>query len=404
MESMSAVPDRAPRKLAWLLAGMALLLLATIAAAWSLQRMTDAAQEQRHASSRRLLLLEKTLDSLHMAETAQRGYLITANPKHLDNWEQSAAQARAGHQQLVSLYAGDPVSAKLLESLGRWERMKLEDLEDSIEAQRTVGRDVAETLAHADNGRRYMVQINHVMGELQAQEAASNESLQQLVDRRRDATFGAALALFAMASIACIVVFRLMRREARERLRLHQQMTHDAFHDALTLLPNRRYFMEELERAVMRAERRAAAVAVLFIDLDGFKRVNDTLGHEAGDALLQHASEAFRRTVRQSDFLARLGGDEFAVVMDAEDRSSAAALGDRLIDAIRATQANAPPGLAVSASIGIAMFPEDAREGSLLLARADQAMYLAKRQGKSRVACVPGECAPNAHRETACIG
>jgi diguanylate cyclase (GGDEF)-like protein len=393
MEAMSAVPDHAPRKLAWLLAGMALLLLATIGAAWSLQRMTDAAQEQRHASSRRLLLLEKTLNSLHMAETAQRGYLITANPRHLDNWEHSASQARAGHQQLVALYAGDPVSAKLLESLGRWERMKLEDLEDSIEAQRTVGRDVAETLAHADNGRRYMVQINHVIGELQAIEAASNASLQQLVDRRRDATYGAALALFAVASIASIVVFRLLRREARERHRLHERMTHDAFHDALTLLPNRRYFMAELERALLRGERRGAAVAVLFIDLDGFKRVNDTLGHDAGDDVLRRASEAFGHTVRQSDFLARLGGDEFAVVMDADNRASAASLGERLIAAIRTAQTDVQAGHAVSASVGIAMFPDDAREGSVLLARADEAMYLAKRLGKSRVACLTAECA-----------
>src|SRR4051812_33539763 len=215
---MPAVTDRPSRKLALLLAGMAMLLLLAIVAGWSLQRMTDAAQESRHASSKRLLILEKTLNSLHVAETAQRGYLITSNPRYLEPWEAAARQARAHHEELVKMYAGDPVASKLLASLGRWERMKLEDLEDTIDAQRTVGRDVAETLAHADNGRRYMVQINAVMGELQAQEAASNESLQQLVDRRRDATFGAALALFAMASIACIVVFRLMRREARERL------------------------------------------------------------------------------------------------------------------------------------------------------------------------------------------
>lgn len=405
IQSMSAVPDHVPRKFALLLAGMALLLLATIGAAWSLQRMTDAAQEQRHASSRRLLLLEKTLNSLHMAETAQRGYLITSNPRHLDTWEQSAKQARANHQLLVTMYAGEPVAAKLLVSLGRWERMKLEDLEDSIDAQRTVGRDVAETLAYADNGRRYMVQINEVIGELQALESASNASLQKLVVQRRNATYGAALVLFVLAAVASGVVFRLLRREAAARQLLHEQMTHAAFHDALTLLPNRRYLMEELERSVQRAQRQGRATALLFIDLDGFKLVNDSLGHEAGDAVLKGASERFVKTVRQSDFLARLGGDEFAVVMEADTRASAAALGERLIASIRQPLIAGHADQLVSASIGIALFPDDARDSSTLLARADQAMYLAKRLGKARVASLSlhgGVTSAAAANEPAC--
>jgi len=406
MQYMSAVIDRPSRKLALLLIGMALLLLAAIVAGWSLQRMTDAAQESRHASSRRLLILEKTLNSLHVAETAQRGYLITSNPRYLDPWESAAKQARTYHQQLVTMYTGDAVASKLLESLGRWERMKLEDLEDSIDAQRTVGRDVAETLAHADNGRRYMVQINNVIRELEAIEAASNASLQGVVAMRRNATYGAAVLLFLVAVIACAVVYRLLRREAAARHRMHEQMAHDAFHDALTLLPNRRYLLEELDRTVMRAQRQGRVAALLFIDLDGFKRVNDVLGHEAGDEVLKRASERFVRTVRQSDFLARLGGDEFAVVMEADNRASAAALGERLIASIRAPLIEAHAEYIVSASIGVALFPEDATDSSSLLARADQAMYVAKRSGRSRVASVefaaPLVCAAPAANEPAC--
>ncbi|WP_161974476.1 diguanylate cyclase domain-containing protein [Piscinibacter terrae] len=373
---------------------MASLLLLTMAAAWSLQRMTDAAQEQRHVSTQRLLVLEKTLNSLHKAETAQRGYLITANARHLEGWEKSTQEARQYHATLVAMYAGDPTAAKLLESFGRWERLKLEDLEDSIQAQRDVGRDVAETLAHADNGRHYMVQINKIIGQLEALEADSNAALQKLVARRRAATYGAALVLFLVASVASVLVWRLLRREAAARQALHERMAHDAFHDALTLLPNRRYLLEELERAVMRARRQHRLAALLFIDLDGFKRVNDSLGHEAGDALLQRVSERFARTVRQSDLLARLGGDEFAVVLDADSRISAAALGERLIEAIRGPLIDGHADVLVSASIGIALFPEDAPDSSTLLARADQAMYLAKRLGKSRVASLPAAIEP----------
>jgi diguanylate cyclase (GGDEF)-like protein len=389
-----AVPEHAPRQLAWLLVGMASLLLLTMAAAWSLQRMTDAAQEQRHASSQRLLVLEKTLNALHKAETAQRGYLITSNPRHLEGWEASAEEARRNHRALVAMYANDPTAAKLLESLGRWERLKLEDLEDSISAQRDVGRDVAETLAYADHGRNYMVQINQVIGQLEALEADSNTALQKLAARRRAAAYGAGLVLFLVASVASFVVWRLLRREAAARQELHERMAHDAFHDPLTLLPNRRYLLDELERAVTRARRQHRVAALLFIDLDGFKRVNDSLGHEAGDALLQRVSERFARTVRQSDLLARLGGDEFAVVLDAENRTSAAALGERLIEAIRTPLIDGHADMLVSASIGIALFPEDAPDSSALLARADQAMYQAKRLGKAQVASPPSAAEP----------
>jgi diguanylate cyclase (GGDEF)-like protein len=387
---MSAVVDRPSRKLALLLVGMALLLLLAIVAGWSLQRMTDAAQNSRHASSKRLLILEKTLNSLHVAETAQRGYLITANPRYLDPWETAAREARAYHQQLVTMYAGDPVAAKLLNSLGRWERMKLEDLEDTIEAQRTIGRDVAETLVYADNGRRYMVQINKVVRELEAIEAASNTALEEVVSVRRSATYGTAAVLFVVAVVACAVVYRLLKREAAARHGLHEQMAHDAFHDALTLLPNRRYLLEELERTVLRAQRQSRVAALLFIDLDGFKRVNDALGHQAGDVVLKRASERFVCTVRESDFLARLGGDEFAVVMEADNRASAAALGERLIASIRGPLLAEHADYLVSASIGVAVYPEDGRDTSTLLACADQAMYLAKRTGRSRVASLAG--------------
>jgi len=381
---MSAVTPHRSLKLTLLLVGMALLLLMAIAAGWSLQRMTDAAQESRHVSSKRLLTLEKTINSLYMAETAQRGYLITSNPRHVATWQAAASQAGVHYQQLVTMYADEPVAAGLLVKLGRWVRMKLEDLEDSIEAQRVGGPALAETLTQADNGRRYMTQINLVIRELETIEATNNASLRALVASRRNATYGAAGVLFILAVVACAVVHRLLRREAAAR-------QHDAFHDALTLLPNRRYLLEELDRSVLRAQRQGRVVALLFIDLDGFKRVNDSLGHEFGDVVLQRASQRFTGAVRQSDFLARLGGDEFAVVMDAASRANAAALAARLIASLRGPLIEEHADYVVSASIGVAVYPEEASDSATLLARADQAMYLAKRMGKARVASLESE-------------
>jgi diguanylate cyclase (GGDEF)-like protein len=380
---MSADPHHPQRKLALLLAGMALLLLAVIAAGWWLQHLADHAADSRQASSQRLLILEKTLGSLQAAETAQRGYLITANPRYLEPFAAARTQAHDYQQQLLRLYADDPVATRLLDRLRRWQRLKIEELEDTLEAQR-ISRDFAEVLASADYGRRYTAQIDKVIRELQAIEATGNASLRELVSRRRAATFAAALALTLLALAACVVVYRLLRREAALRQGLHEQMAHDAFHDALTALPNRRYLIQELERALTRSRRKDGVTALLFIDLDGFKRVNDALGHEVGDEVLRRAGAQFVCTARQSDFVARLGGDEFAVVMEGEGRDSAAALAERLIAALRAPLLARHPEYPVSASIGVAVFPHDGTDTSVLLARADQAMYLAKRGGKAR--------------------
>jgi len=230
-----------------------------------------------------------------------------------------------------------------------------------------------------------MIEIGKVIAELDRMEGQGNTVLKELIARRRQATFAAAVLLFAVAVAACVLVFRLLRREARAREKLHAQMAHDAFHDALTLLPNRRYLVDELARSLVRAQRKHGRVGLLFIDLDGFKRVNDSLGHEAGDELLKRASAQFELTVRGSDFLARLGGDEFAVVIEADSSESAVALGARLIESISQPLLAGRADCLVSASIGVAIFPDDGVDTSSLLAQADRAMYRAKRLGKARV-------------------
>ncbi len=382
---MSAAISLHQRALAALLIGMALLLLLAISAGAYLQFLVDAADDLRHASSKRLLTIERTLGSLKAAETAQRGFLITENPRYLQPYQDASAQAGERLKELQRMYAGDAVAGRLLDRLSRWQRLKLEELEDLVGAQQSVGHALPEALTQADNGRRYMIEIGKVIEELDAAEARGNAELKDLTAWRRRAALAAALALFVLAVAASSVVYRLLRREARERERLHQQMAHDAFHDALTLLPNRRYLLEELARSLTRAQRKHGRVGLLFIDLDGFKRVNDGLGHEAGDELLKRASAQFGQTVRGSDFLARLGGDEFAVVIEADSRDSAVALGARLIESISRPLLADCADYLVSASVGVALFPEDGADTSSLLAQADRAMYRAKRLGKARV-------------------
>ena len=172
-------------------------------------------------------------------------------------------------------------------------------------------------------------------------------------------------------------------RDVSERHAARQQLERLALHDALTGLPNRVQFQSSLERAVGRARREGSAVAVLFIDLDGFKAVNDTLGHAAGDALLRATAARLVDCVRAGDTVSRLGGDEFTVIAEGVHLpQDAVALAERLLGDLSRPVEIDGQAVRVGASIGICMFPQDGATVGELLHNADAAMYRVKRQGK----------------------
>jgi diguanylate cyclase (GGDEF)-like protein len=171
-----------------------------------------------------------------------------------------------------------------------------------------------------------------------------------------------------------------LRREAEARL------TYAATHDALTGLRNRLAFNAELEKAVARARRNEWRAALLFIDLDGFKQVNDGMGHAAGDTLLIGTAKRLKAGVRASDTVARLGGDEFVVLLEqAGSDGDIADVAHKLARMLNQPYPEFNDTSPVAASIGIAIFPVDAGEPMELLARADSAMYKAKESTGSRV-------------------
>jgi diguanylate cyclase (GGDEF)-like protein len=161
---------------------------------------------------------------------------------------------------------------------------------------------------------------------------------------------------------------------------------HQAMHDAVTGLPSRRLFMERVEHALVQAQRHQRRLAVMFIDLDRFKHVNDTLGHEAGDMLLKEVSRRLKLTLRQGDTVARLGGDEFVMLLE-EITSERAVLdiGHKLLSELGRGYVIAAEEVTVTASIGISTYPADAADVATLLRHADAAMYRAK--GKGRNCC-----------------
>ncbi|RME64462.1 MAG: sensor domain-containing diguanylate cyclase, partial [Alphaproteobacteria bacterium] len=168
-------------------------------------------------------------------------------------------------------------------------------------------------------------------------------------------------------------------RDATELRKRERQLEHQALHDALTGLPNRALLADRLAHAVQAARRNDGNVALLMLDLDGFKEVNDTLGHHIGDMLLGELAKRLVEPVREGDTVARLGGDEFAVLLPGAEHQRAVQIAKRLRDAIMQPFAVADDlRLEVGASVGIAMFPLHAQESGKLMQCADVAMYAAK--------------------------
>ena len=164
-----------------------------------------------------------------------------------------------------------------------------------------------------------------------------------------------------------------------ERKRAEDQLRHQALHDGLTGLPNRTLFHDRVGQALERSRRTAGTHAVLLMDLDGFKDVNDTLGHESGDALLHELGERLNSCMRSSDTVARLGGDEFGFLLCDVDYTDASTLVTRIQQTLHDPFVLHALPLHVDASIGIALFPDHGETVELLLQRADVAMYVAKR-------------------------
>lgn len=173
-------------------------------------------------------------------------------------------------------------------------------------------------------------------------------------------------------------------RNITDRIKLEEKLRKQASVDHLTGLPNRRVFFDNLELEIVKAKRHKKQAALLFIDLDRFKEINDSLGHHAGDTLLKESAHRIRNSMRKSDMVARLGGDEFVVLLtDIKDPIHASEVADNIIKLL--SEPYNFDGILgyVSASIGIAIFPNDATTSNDLITFADQAMYSAKTHGRS---------------------
>ncbi|WP_052144716.1 sensor domain-containing diguanylate cyclase [Halalkalibacter okhensis] len=172
-------------------------------------------------------------------------------------------------------------------------------------------------------------------------------------------------------------------QDITEQKQREDQLRQLAFYDDLTELPNRKLLDIQLKKALARSKRHNHTLVTMFIDLDGFKKVNDTYGHECGDRLLKEVANRLNESVREEDLIFRLGGDEFIIICEEADKEEASHIAERILFAVSQSFLIKDFEVSVSPSIGISLFPEDGQNRETLIENADKAMYDAKRKGKS---------------------
>ncbi|HON58550.1 MAG TPA: EAL domain-containing protein [Smithella sp.] len=178
--------------------------------------------------------------------------------------------------------------------------------------------------------------------------------------------------------------FKGIIRDITERKRIEEKLNYLATHDSLTGLPNRTMFSQLLSHSIQSAHRHKKQLAVLFIDLDRFKTINDSLGHEAGDELLKEMAARFKNTLRTADIVSRMGGDEFVIMMeDVHDLSQVESLAHKILATVIRPIVLMGEECRVTASVGISLYPKDGQDDQTLIKNADIAMYFAKEEGKN---------------------
>lgn len=189
--------------------------------------------------------------------------------------------------------------------------------------------------------------------------------------------------MLLLGSLATILGLIIAIFVIRHVTRLAKQLEYQALHDELTGLPNRLLFKDRVKSSLLRGQRQSISFSVILIDLDRFKAVNDSLGHNVGDLLLQEVARRLKSNVRKVDTVARLGGDEFVIVLESLNHDETLQFADKLVSSINEPFLLAGHDIEVGVSMGIASYPEQGQDCSTLINRADVAMYEAKRNNKA---------------------
>ena len=328
--------------------------------------------------------LKDVQNSIAGAETELRGYILTGERDRLVQAHELVGRAglpvralRATPEAIAEqIQKIEALDALIVEEFGRLEKL--------IQTDRKRGLLAAIRSISATGGGTNIRRAQNLTQDLLAAEdlklAAQTEQSRTSSDV--SVVTAAVATLFNLGLLGIVVL--LARREIRERRQAEQVVKFAATHDPLTGLPNRLLLAERVNRAVAQAKSEGRSTAVLFIDLDRFKNINDALGHDAGDRLLQNVADRLVRCVRRSDTVARQGGDEFVVLIEAfQNPGDLTQVTEKILAEVAAPMNVYGREFQITASVGISTYPADGGDLRALLKNADTAMYRAKQQGNA---------------------
>ncbi len=321
------------------------------------------------------------------AESGQRGYLLTGHTLFLDTMEQ-------GRKETVDVIAlidqesvgFDEVRAEL-QTLKQLVHQKFDSMDQGIQVQLRAGSYATHLSISKDKGHELMQRINASLHHMDGILAKLRTGFERDIRERMIAAVLGALLLCLLIMLVLLFSYRNTTQLLEQVLQsqaVTKKLSHQADHDLLTDLPNRRSVYEHLDNIYALARHDSKPFAIFFMDLDGFKQVNDQYGHEMGDALLVEVADMFRKVLRQTDFLARQGGDEFVLVVGSYlYRMELVQLARRLIQLFSRPVLVKDKLLNIGVSIGIAEYPHHGKQVKQLLHAADKAMYASKKKGKN---------------------
>lgn len=360
--------------------GLAILAANALIAAQTVVTLTEATQAVEDGLRVRDLLKE-VRSAVSSSETGQRNYIITGKTDYLEHSLKLLKSTESQLSEILERIGNDSAEAGKTNQLQSLIGARAAQFEGALDYVQIGNKAAVLQALTTGEGKRTLESTDELFD--QFGESQGVLFTRRTEDLQKSAHFS--LVTFYIATFCGLIllglVYYLVYRDIAERRQAEDRLRVVATHDPLTALPNRTLLHEHLSHALAKAQRYNRQLAVLFIDLDRFKNVNDTLGHEAGDLLLQIAAQRLSDCVRETDTMARQGGDEFVVLMDELfDLGPVAGVCQRILDAMAKPFIVHGQEVLLTASIGISVYPED---GRTLLKNADIAMYRAKEKGKN---------------------
>jgi len=367
-------------------------IILTIAMSWvflSANQLIKSAQHKIKISDTKYEAV-KLHNSVVASENSLRGYLLTGNIEFLQNYKESTIENASLILQLNKHKADIPQIATPLISLDKHIKKLNDTGQATFQIQLSAGS-YAPHLKETTNDRKFnMDQIRNQI--IAIEDILASES--NKIDYHLATTLNRLKILsFAIVLIMTTILLLNYRRtiwlfeNSTSIKELAEKLGHLAMHDALTKLPNRRNFEQYLKQTISQANRSKQRVGLLYMDLDGFKLINDQYGHDAGDRALIAAVERIGLTLRDSDFFARVGGDEFVLVVNHfHDNNELQNVSNRIIQSLHESIIDYKSGnqFSMGVSIGVAVYPDNVKSSKDLIIAADKSMYRAKKSGKNQ--------------------